>query len=101
MLAALLMLEVVFRPEAIPGTPRFHTLRDILSQLLVSPNTITGDFFLSTRKTFAAIWYPATWLAGLAFAVPYDDVSNFCSRSVTYAHSRLSDITVSISNLFP
>ena len=73
MLASLLMLEVVFLPEAIPGTPCFrnlHTLRDVLFQLPVFPNTITGDFFLSTRKTPAAVQYPAVWLAGLAFAVP-------------------------------
>jgi len=74
MLASLLMFEVVFLPEAIPGTPCFrnlHTLRDVLFQLPIYPNTITGDFFLSTRKTFAAVQYPAVWLAGLAFAVPY------------------------------
>ena len=74
MLASLLLFEVVFLPEAIPGTPCFrdlHTPRDVLFQLPVSPNTITGDFFLSTRKTLAAIRYPAVWLAGLAFAVPY------------------------------
>lgn len=74
MLAALLLFEAVFLPEAIPGTACFrnlHTFGDALFQLPVSPNTITGDFFLSTRRTFVAVSYPAVWLAGLAFAVPY------------------------------
>lgn len=74
MLASILLFEVVFLPEAIPGTSCFrnvHTFRDALLQLPTSPNTITGDFFLTTRKTLAAIQYPGVWLAGLAFAVPY------------------------------
>ena len=74
MLASILLFEVVFLPEAIPGTSCFrniYTFRDLLVQLPTAPNTITGDFFLTTRKTFAAIRYPNVWLAGLAFAVPY------------------------------
>lgn len=74
MLAAILLFEAVFLPEAIPGTPCFrnlYTLKDVLLQLPTSPNTITGDFFLTTRKTLAAVQYPTVWLAGLAFAVPY------------------------------
>ena len=74
MLACILLFELIFLPEAIPGTPCFrnlHSLRDALVQLPTSPNTITGDFFLTTRKTFAALWHPSVWFAGLAFAVPY------------------------------
>jgi len=74
MLAGILLFEAVFLPEAIPGKPCFrnlYTLRDVLLQLPTEPNTITGDFFLTTRKTFAAVQYPTVWLAGLAFAVPY------------------------------
>jgi hypothetical protein len=74
MLAAILLFELVFLPEAVPGTPCFrnlHSLRDALLQFPTSPNTVTGDFFLTTRKTLAALRYPSAWLAGLAFAVPY------------------------------
>lgn len=74
MLAAILLFEIVFLPEAVPGTPCFrniYTFRDAILQLPTSLNTVTGDFFLSTRKTLAATQYPAVWLAGLAFAVPY------------------------------
>lgn len=74
MLAAVLLFEFVLLPEAIPGTPCFrnvNSLRDVLVQFPTSPNTVTGDFFLTTRKTFAAAQYPSVWLAGLAFAVPY------------------------------
>jgi len=86
MLAAILLFEIVFLPEAIPGTACFrnvHTFRDALFQLPTAPNTVTGDFFLTTRNTFSAVGYPSVWLAGLAFAVPY------------------GYIAVSISNLFP
>ncbi|KAF9777294.1 major facilitator superfamily domain-containing protein [Thelephora terrestris] len=86
MLTAILLFEVVFLPEAIPGAPCFRNLRsfgDVLFQLPTSPNTITGDFFLTTRKTLVAARYPSVWLAGLAFAVPY------------------GYIAVSISSLFP
>jgi hypothetical protein len=74
MLAAILLFELVFLPEAIPGTPYFRNLlsiRDALFQLPTSPNTVTGDFFLTIRETFAAVKYPSVWLAGLAFAVPF------------------------------
>ena len=74
MLAALFLFELAFLPEAIPGTPCFRNLYsfgDLIFQLPTSFTTVTGDFFLSTRKTFAAIKYPTVWLAGLAFAVPY------------------------------
>jgi len=74
MLASMLLFEFVFLPEAIPGTSCFrnlHTFRDVLVQLPTSPNTITGDFFLTTRKTLTALQHPTVWLAGLAFSVPY------------------------------
>lgn len=74
MLATLLLLEVVFLPEPIPGTACFRnlfTLRDVLFQLPTSPNTVTRDLFLTTRRTFVALKYPAVWFAGLAFAIPF------------------------------
>lgn len=74
MLAAVLLFELVFLPESVPGTPCFRnlrSLRDVLIQLPTEPNTITGGFFLTTRKTLAAARYPSVWLAGLAFAAPY------------------------------
>ena len=97
MLAVILLFESVFLPEAIPGTPCFRNLysfRDVLIQLPTSPNTITGDFFLTTRKTLAAVRYPSVWLAGLAFAVPYGcPYSPFLSRNicslVSIRHCRL------------
>ena len=80
MLAAVLLFELVFLPEAIPGTPCFrdlHTFRDVMFQLPASRTTVTGDFFLTIRKTFAAVKYPAVWLAGLAYAVPFGCTSFF------------------------
>ena len=80
MLAAVLLFELVFLPEAVPGTPCFRSvrsLRDVLVQLPTSPNTVKGGFFLTTRNTVAAVRYPSVWLAGLAFAVPYG-----CTRSL-------------------
>ena len=74
MLACILLFEAIFLPEAIPGTSCFrdlHTFRDSLVQLPTAPNTIASDFFLTTHKTLIALRYPAVWLAGLAFAVPY------------------------------
>lgn len=74
MLAVVLLFQLLFLPEAIPGTACFrnvHSFRDILVQLPTEPNTITGDFFLTTRKTLAAAQHPSVWLAGLAFVVPY------------------------------
>ena len=105
MLAALLLFELVFLPEAIPGTPCFrnlHTFRDAMFQLPVSPTTITGDFFLTTRKGFAAVRYPAVWFASLAFAVPFGCVwFPFSFNGPTLTRALPPDIAISISNLFP
>jgi len=103
MLAALLLFEIAFLPEAIPGAPCFrnlYTFRDALFQLPTSPNTITGDFFLTTYETLTAVRYPAVWFASLACAVP-TGCALFPSLFDDYAHMRPSDVVISISNLFP
>ena len=92
MLTVILLFELVFLPEAIPGTPCFRNLssfRDVLIQLPTSSNTITGDFFLTTRKTLAAVRHPSVWLAGLAFAVPYG-----CPDSPLLSHNLRSPVFI-------
>jgi len=98
LLVLLLVFEICLLPESLPYSLCYRNIRqtkDIVLQLPRSSadldegsSTLLKDYkvpapFDSFKKTTKAVGYPAVWLCGLGFAVPYGYIS------------------VSISSLFP